>query len=1243
MLHSKSIIKKLIGLLFLFPFHLLFASDFAYPFIENKGQFKKSIGAKVNLPGGALFIEKGTLTYNFYDQQKLADFHNLRTNDRSMKGHAFKVIFRNPNEHIEYFLEGESVFFENYFLGNDKNKWTDNVHHFKTLVQKNIYDGIDLKLCSHNSNLKYDIFVKANSNPKNIKLSYKGVDNIFLKNGDLYVQTSVNTIIEQKPFAYQIIDGEKKEIVCNYKLKGKILSFEFPNGYNKTQDLIIDPTLVFSTYSGSTANNFGYTATYDDYGFLYSGSTTFGVGYPTTFGAYQINFAGGTGSLGTDIAITKYDTTGTIAIYSTYLGGSKDELPHSMIVNSANELFLFGTSGSDDYPITTNAYQSNFNGGPSFVPSGIGISYPAGSDLIVSRLSGNGGNLLASTYIGGSENDGLNIGSKLKFNYADEVRGEIDIDKNNNIYIATSSRSTDFPIVGNVFQPILDSLQEGVIIKMDNQLSNMIWSSFLGGRGLDAIYSLALDADDNIYVTGGTTSDDFPTSTNALHPNYLDSLQADAFVSYISKDGAQIISSTYFGSDSYDQAFFVELDVSQNVYLFGQTKASGNTLIYQANYNLPGGGEFITKLSKNLDVLLQSTVVGANTGKPNISPTAFLVDVCNKIYISGWGSSIGIGNAGTTFNLPITPNAFQSNTDGNDFYFMVLDNNMNNLIYATYFGGNQATEHVDGGTSRFDKKGIVYQCVCAGCGGYSDFPTTAGAVSSTNNAASGSQCNSAVFKFNFDFPTAISDFSAPWVGCDTTISFQNLSIGAGNTTYQWFFGDGNSSVQNNPTHSYNQNGIYDVMLITNDPTSCNLSDTVIKKIYILSNSSSTIQKVEICRDEQIQIGLLPVNDPTISYFWFPSYGLSSITVSNPFVTTDSTILYQLLISNGNCTDTVFQLVEVNAINVDAGNDTVFCNNPILLSANTQGLATLFLWSSNNLFTDTLSLNSFLLTTNTMQYFVKVTDGICQATDSVELKTQNIDISLSGKFEICNGDSAFVKANNLLPTVPLIAYNWTATTILNFSLDSSFVWFFPDSSIWLFLQVQNQDGCELKDSIFIVVNSFAISDSIWASRNPIYKGESTLLNIQTIAANVLWETSDTIKQIEVWPTTDSLFRVDIYTDFGCQSSDSIYITVLDVFCDEDKIKIPTAFSPNNDDELINETYRIKDDDGIITFFKLEIFNRFGQKVYASNNKNEEWDGTFQNELLAPQVFDFYLELECFGGKRLFKKGNITLIR
>ena len=186
---------------------------------------------------------------------------------------------------------------------------------------------------------------------------------------------------------------------------------------------------------------------------------------------------------------------------------------------------------------------------------------------------------------------------------------------------------------------------------------------------------------------------------------------------------------------------------------------------------------------------------------------------------------------------------------------------------------------------------------------------------------------------------------------------------------------------------------------------------------------------------------------------------------------------------------------------------------------------------------------------------------------------------------------------------------------------------------------NVSGCDSVHTL-VAVDSFPIIDSIWASKNPIYKGESTTLNIQT-NENVLWEWGDSAKQIVVAPITDSLFVVEIYNEFGCSIYDSIFIIILDVFCDEGKIKIPTAFTPNNDDK--NNTYRITDTDGLITSFKLEIFNRFGQKVYSSNNKNAKWDGTYQNELLAPQVFDFYLELECFGGKRLFKKGNITLIR
>ena len=234
--------------------------------------------------------------------------------------------------------------------------------------------------------------------------------------------------------------------------------------------------MEFSTYSGSTSDNFGYTATYDNQGFLYSGSTSFGIGYPTTLGAYQVNYANQLG--GTDIAITKYDTTGTQRIYSTYLGGALDELPHSMIVNTKDELFVFGTTASNDFPTTTGSIQTNFKGGVPFTPSGIGVGFPNGSDIFVSKLSASGGDLLASTFIGGSNNDGLNLSPKLKYNYADEVRGEIDIDINNNIYLATSTKSNDFPIIGGV-QSVLKGDQEGCILKLDDQLTTIVWSSFL--------------------------------------------------------------------------------------------------------------------------------------------------------------------------------------------------------------------------------------------------------------------------------------------------------------------------------------------------------------------------------------------------------------------------------------------------------------------------------------------------------------------------------------------------------------------------------------------------------------------------------------------------------------------------------------------------------------------------------------------------------------------------------------------
>ena len=294
--------------------------------------------------------------------------------------------------------------------------------------------------------LKYELHLQPNARVKDIKIEYDGLESINILDGDLICNTSFSTTIEHKPFSYQIVDGKLIEVKCHYRLKNNTISFVFPNGYDKSKKLIIDPTLEFSTFSGSFANNFGYTATYDDFGFLYSGSTVFGSGYPTTTGAFQISFSSGT----VDIGITKYDTTGTQMIYSTYLGGDSDELPHSMVVNSSNELFIFGTTSSLNFPTTNGAYQTIFNGGTYYGVGGLGVTFNNGSDIFVSKLSASGGSLLSSTYIGGSENDGLNIHVPINKNYADEVRGEIDIDKNNNVYIATCTKSADFPVTNSV-------------------------------------------------------------------------------------------------------------------------------------------------------------------------------------------------------------------------------------------------------------------------------------------------------------------------------------------------------------------------------------------------------------------------------------------------------------------------------------------------------------------------------------------------------------------------------------------------------------------------------------------------------------------------------------------------------------------------------------------------------------------------------------------------------------------------
>jgi hypothetical protein len=204
----------------------------------------------------------------------------------------------------------------------------------------------------------------------------------------------------------------------------------------------------------------------------------------------------------------------------------------------------------------------------------------------------------------------------------------------------------------------------------------------------------------------------FPVTPGAISTTYNGGI-TDGFVSKLKNDGTSILNSTFVGTAAYDQTFFIQLDKDFDVYIVGQTL--GVMPVSGGVYSNANSGQYIWKMTNDLSAQIFTTIFGNGNNSINISPSAFLVDYCENIYVSGWGGHILQGVP--TNNMPLTANAIQSTTDGFNFYLFVLSTNATSLLYATYFGGAQSQEHVDGGTSRFDKKGIIYQSVCAGCPG----------------------------------------------------------------------------------------------------------------------------------------------------------------------------------------------------------------------------------------------------------------------------------------------------------------------------------------------------------------------------------------------------------------------------------------------------------------------------------------------------------------------------------------------
>ena len=988
-------------------------------FTRNMGQWDQRALYRAPVHGATVFFEEGGLTWSKYADEvhelmhEASEMSQKERNSTLLRGHAWHMAFLQRETDILVEPQGQLPGYENYFIGSDPADWRGYVKGYSSLVYREVWAGVDIRYHTVDGDLKYDILLNAGADPDRIGFTFSGILGARIdEHGSFVISTSVGDISEMAPVAFYADD--RTPVHCAFNWHDGVLRFELPADLDRTRALVIDPLLIASTLSGATGDdNYGHCATYDDVGNIYTGARNFGPTYPATLGAFQTSMGGG----GTDMSFSKYDPEGANLLWASYLGGSNGENPHSMIVNTAGELCVFGTSNSADFPLTQNAVDDVLGG----------------TDITVTHFSQDGATLIGSTFLGGADQDGLN---GMFGNYGEAYRGEIFLDGNNNILIASCTSSGDFPTTAGCFQNTLAGAQDGVVVKLSPDCSTLLFSTFIGGGENDNTLGIRLAVNGDILITGSTESTDLPVGTAGAQATYIGG-DRDGYVIRLNSQASGLVAGTFFGTVESDRSYFIDTDLNDDVWIYGQT--DGVMPISPAGiFGVQDGPIFVSKLAADLSAVLVSTTIGGTAGwngPGGTVPVAFLVDVCGNIYVSGYNSNDG---------LPTTPDALYA--DGS-FYLAAFEPEMTALIFGTYYGGS----HVDGGTSRFDKNGIVYQGVCSGTG---SLQTTPGAWATSQSIG----WDVGVFKI--DFGTAgvnAAGASAVNTGCaPIQVDFSNESSG---DTWLWDFGDGSPEVEAfEPSHLYTEPGEYNVRLIAMDSLSCNLADTVYFDITIGAQqpvaAALTWEQVDDCTQLAINAVNQSTGDP-LDHIWQISDGAEyqGDSITHVFLDQGEYTVTLIAFDPTGCStsDTITTVVQVAPFTFDVElEDRRICEewNSLELDASTYDGS--FLWSTG----DTTSV---ITVAEEGTYWVTITvNGGCAGTDSVNvLPPMERDLRFSTT--VCPGEETELR----IPLDDAIAYSWG-------DLGNARSIFVPGEAITYGFWGIDADGCLFADSAQVLL-------------------------------------------------------------------------------------------------------------------------------------------------------------------------------
>ena len=638
----------------------------------------------------------------------------------------------------------------NYFIGKDPSKWRTDLPTYGKVKYSAVYPGVDLVYYGNQRQLEYDFVVAPGADASEVHLHFAGAKKLAIdSDGNLKISASNGEISFHKPVVYQMKDGKREPVSGRFQMFAKSdLGFALGN-YDHNRELVIDPTLAYSTYLGGSTTDSANGIAVDAGGHAYVTGSTYSSDFPTIASSYAaIDPALGNAHPTPVAFITKFHHDGSGLIYSTFLGGTGGDSATAIALDSAGNAYVTGTTTSTDFPVTPGAYETTTAGGGSFV----------------TKLNPTGTNLVYSTYI----------------NYT--AASGIAIDASGHAYVTGFTGSKDFKVTANAFQKTNHALYwTGFVIKLSENGGWAGYSTYLGGSDYENAYGIAVDNAGEAYVTGTTYSHDFPETSGAYQTKNKAAAKHmnNAFITKLNATGSGLVYSTYLGGTgvlSGDTAYGIAINAAGDAYVTGNAYSDDFPITngaYQTVNHAKGtaaDNAFVAKLNAAGSQLFYSTYLGGS-GIINVAPldddapaswgdsgSAIAVDSIGDAYITGYAIS---------GDFPVTNGAYMTqdpsellNEDGNNpvVFFSKLNPAGSQLLYSTFMGGLGCGGGIGAGYDGLgdigkaiavDPNGDVY---LAGTTCSPDFPTSANAFDPTNQAHSST-----------DFPPGLSASSGHWI------------------------------------------------------------------------------------------------------------------------------------------------------------------------------------------------------------------------------------------------------------------------------------------------------------------------------------------------------------------------------------------------------------------------------------------------------------------------------------------------